>query len=104
MRGARRIVAEGDSLLFLELVGDADLEQIRAHRAADGSDHQCADTMSGNGTCSTKIATNEATATASISALARAFLPMRIVAAATIAMTAGARPAKIALDPRDVAL
>ncbi len=41
--------------------------------------------------------TNAATATASISPFASAFVPIRIIAAATIAITAGARPAKIAL-------
>ena len=54
-------------------------------------------TIRGNGTCRTKIATKAAIATPSMSPLASAFVPIRIVAAATIAITAGARPAKTAL-------
>ena len=53
-------------------------------------------TIKGNGTCKTKIPTKAAIATASMSPLASAFVPMRIVAATTIAITAGARPEKIA--------
>jgi hypothetical protein len=93
LRGRR--VVRAPLFVLLQLATDADVEQ-----PADGAppaDRPAPRMISGNGRCSRKIETNAATATPTISPFASAFLPIRMVADATIPTTAAARPEKIAL-------